>query len=136
VDTANTKIYRRIFKDVYRQKRIWVNMLFTLVIFSTYEYTQESLAIAKLAPPFFMPKNGVVLNGVIVNLKVIILKYNGLLKFKNIFLLKELFFTSPQLKITLFKTVLLQLALMHFVDTILVNVKSKFIKREANVSTC
>ena len=97
-------------------------MLFTHVIFSTYEFTQESLAIAKLAPSFFMPKNGVVL------------KDSSLSKLKNIFLLKELFFTSPQLKITLFNTVLLQLALMLFFDTIS-SKKSSLIKREANVST-
>lgn len=111
-------------------------MLFTLVIFSTYEFTQESLAMAKSTPSFFMPKNDVVL-------KVLILENNGLLKlkleFKNIFLLKELFFTSPQLKITLFKPVFLQLALMHFFDVflmkMLVNKQSSPIKREVNVST-
>jgi len=101
-------------------------MLFTLVIFSTYKFTQESLAIAKSAPSFFMPKNGVVLN------KVVHFD-NRLSKFKNIFLLKELFFTSPQLKITLFHTVLLQLALMPFFDPIVGNKKSPIIKREANV---
>jgi len=95
-------------------------MLFTLVIFGTYEFTLESLANAKSTPSFFMPKNGVVSN-------TIILKDNRFLKLKNIFLLKELFFTSPQLKITLFKPVLLQLALMHFVDTIIGNMKSQFI---------
>jgi len=103
-------------------------MLFTLVIFSTYKCTQESLANAKSTHSFFMPKNGVVSN-------TIILKYNGLLKLKNIFLLKEIFFISPQLKITLFKTVFLQSALMQFVDTIIDNMKSHLIKREANVST-
>ena len=96
-------------------------MLFTLVIFSTYEFTQESLAIAKSAPSFFMSKNDVFLNRLIIN-------DNGLLKFRNIFLLKELFFTSPQLKITLFKPVFLQLALMPFVDTIIGNNKSQLIK--------
>jgi len=104
-------------------------MQFTLVIFSTYEFPQEPLAFAKSAPPFFMPKNGVVLSSVI-------LFDNILSKFKNIFLLKELFFTSPQLKITLFKPVLLQLTLMSFFDTILGNKKSIIIKREANVTTC
>ena len=103
-------------------------MLFTHVIFSTYEFTQESLVIVKLAPSFFMPKNGVVLTKIILN-------DNGLSTFKNIFLLKEFFFTSPQLKITLFNTVLLQLALLRFFDTILNNKKSLFIKRETNVST-
>jgi len=98
------------------------------VIFGTYEFTLESLANAKSTPSFFMPKNGVVSN-------TIILKYNGLLKLKNIFLLKEIFFISPQLKITLFKTVFLQSALMQFVDTIIDNMKSHLIKREANVST-
>lgn len=103
-------------------------MLFTRVVFSTCEFSQESLAIAKLALSFFMPKNGVVLNTVI--LKVVIFK---------VVTLKELFFTSPQLKITLFKPVLVQLSLMHFVDTILgslSNKKSQLIKRETNVSTC
>ena len=104
-------------------------MLFTLVMFSTYEYISESLSIAKLAPPFFMPKNGVVLNK-------LNLKDNGLSTFKNIFLLKELFFTSPQLKITLFNTVSLQLALMSFFDAIFGNKKGPIIKRETNVSTC
>lgn len=108
-------------------------MLFTLVIFSTYEFPQEPLTNEKPAYSFFMPKKGVVLNTVIF--KVIILKYNRLSKFRNNFLLKELFFTSPQLKITLFKPVFLQLALMHFVNILLGNKKSQFIKREANAST-
>jgi len=112
-------------------------MLFTIVIFSTYEFIQESLANAKSALSFFMPKNGVVLNTVILKLvilKVIPLKDNRLLKVKNVFLLKELIFTSPQLKITLFKPVFLQLALVHFVDSTLGlgNKKSQLIKREAN----
>ena len=80
-------------------------MLFTRVIFSTYGFTRESLAILKLAPSFFMPKNGVVFSKVI-------LKCINLEKLKNIFLIKELFFTSPQLKITLFNAVYLQLSLM------------------------
>jgi len=104
-------------------------MLFTLVIFSTYEFTQESLANAKSAPSFFMSKNGVVLNNTVTlkvaTLKVMILKDNRLSNFKNIFLLKELFFTSPQLKITLFNTVFLQLSLMHFVDILLGNLRNK-----------
>ena len=104
-------------------------MLFTHVIFGTYEFTQESLANAKSAPSFFMPKNGVVLNKVI-------LVDNGLSKITNIFLLKELFFTSPQLKITLFNTVLLQLTLLPFFDRKLRNKMSLLLKRKANVSTC
>ena len=104
-------------------------MPFTLVIFSTYELSQEPLAITKLAPPFFMSKKDVVLN-------VVSLKYEALSKIKNIFLLKELFFTSPQLKITLFKTVLLQLTLLAcFLDTRIVNKISLFIKRKSNAST-
>ena len=117
-------------------------MLFTLVIFSTYEFTQESLAMTKLTPSFFMPRNNVILNTVMLKvalLKVMLLKEIVLLKLKNIFLLKELFFTSPQLKITLFKAVLLQLTLVHLFDTFLmkklVDDKSSLIKREANVST-
>jgi hypothetical protein len=95
------------------------------VIFSTYEFTHESLANAKSAHTFFMSKNGVILNEVI-------LKKIELSKFKNIFLLKELFFTSPQLKITLFNAVLLQLTLMDFVEILLDNMKRKQIKRESN----
>tara|TARA_R110001583_G_scaffold88591_1_gene229587 strand:- start:15995 stop:16330 length:336 start_codon:yes stop_codon:yes gene_type:complete len=110
-------------------------MLFILVIFSTYEFSQESLANVKSTLTIFIFKNSVVLNTVI--LKVTPLKDNGLSKVKNIFLLKELIFTSPQLKITLFKTVFLQLALICFVDSILGsgNKKSQLIKRKANVST-
>lgn len=89
-------------------------MLFTRVIFSTCEFSQESLAIAKSALSFFTSTNALVLNTVI--LKVVILK--------------ELFFTSPQLKITLFTPVLLQLNLMRFIDTILSNNK-----RKANATT-
>lgn len=97
-------------------------MQFALVIFGTYEFSQESLAIAKSAPPFFMSKNVVVLN-------VVSLKYKDLSKLKHIFLLKELFFTSPQLKITLFKTVLLQLALLsYFFDSRIDNKISPLIK--------
>lgn len=112
-------------------------MQFTLVIFSTYEFFTESLASAKLAPSFLMPKKGVVLNTAILKLailKAITLKYNRLSKFRNYFLLKELFFTSPQLKITLFKTVCLQFALMPFVAPILGNKNSQLIKRKANAS--
>jgi hypothetical protein len=113
-------------------------MLFTLVIFSSYEFFQESLVNVKSAPSFYMPRNDGVLNTVaskLIILKVKHLKDNGLSKFINFFLLKELFFTSPQLKITLFKPVLLQLTLTHFVDKILGNKKSHLIKRESNVST-
>jgi len=66
-------------------------MQFTLVIFSTYEFFVESLASAKLAPPFFMKK------------KVLAFKESYLLQFKINLLKKEFFFTSPQLKNTLFK---------------------------------
>ncbi len=114
-------------------------MLFTLVIFSTYKFTQEFLAIAKLTLSFFMPKNGVILVVTLNKLNKAIQGNNGLSELKNIFLLKELFFTSPQLKITLFKPVFLQLALMLFFDTFsmkkLANKQSSLIKREANVST-
>lgn len=75
-------------------------MQFTLVIFSTYEFFVESLASAKLAPPFFMQKKGTVF------------KESYFLQFKNNFLKKEFFFTSPQLKNTLFKTALMQLTLI------------------------
>ena len=101
-------------------------MLFTHVIFSTYEFIKESLSIAKLARSFLIPKNGVVLNKV---------KVNGLTKFKYIFLLKEFFFTSPQLKITFFNTVLLQFTLIAFFDKKVSKKMSLFLKRETNVST-
>ncbi len=58
-------------RTLYRQKGYGL-LLFTRVIFSTCEFSQEFLAIAKLALSFFMPKNGVVLNTVI--LKVVIFK--------------------------------------------------------------
>lgn len=77
-------------------------MQFTLVIFSTYEFLRESLANAKSALSFFMSKNVVIL--IMVALHSQMFKDQGLVKFKNIFLLKELFFISPQLKITLFNT--------------------------------
>ncbi len=108
-------------------------MFFRIVIFSTYEFFQESLANAKLAPSFFIAKKGVVSNTVIS--KVIILTHNILSKSKNIYLLKELIFTPLQLIITLFKPTFLQLVLIPFVDTILGNKKSQLIKREANAST-
>ena len=107
-------------------------MQFTLVIFSTYKFLTESLASAKSTLPFFMLKKSVILD--IVILKVFIQRYNELSKFKNNFLLKEIFFTSPQLKITLFNTVFLQLALMLFVSKIFGNKNYQHIKREANVS--
>ena len=107
-------------------------MQFTLVIFSTYKFLTESLANAKLTLPFFMLKKSVILD--IVILKFFIQKYNKLSKFKNNFLLKEIFFTSPQLKITLFHTVFLQLALMLFVSKLFGNKNYQLIKRKANVS--
>jgi hypothetical protein len=113
-------------------------MLFTVVILSTYEFPQESLVNVKLAHSFFMPKNSGALNTdtfKVITLKVKRIKDNKLLNFRIFFLLKELFFTSPQLKITLFKPVLLQLTLMHFIDKILGNKKSHLTKRESNVST-
>ncbi|PCI52582.1 MAG: hypothetical protein COB45_12315 [Gammaproteobacteria bacterium] len=76
-------------------------MQFTLVIFSTYEFFVESLASEKLAPPFFRSKNSV------------ISKESYAIKFKNNLILKEFFFTSPQLKNTLFKTALMQLIFMY-----------------------
>lgn len=100
-------------------------MLFTQVIFSTYKFFQKPLANLTQAHSFFVPKKGVVWCART-------LKHNGLLKFKNIFLLKELFFTSPQLKITLFKAVHIQLALMCFVKGLIDNNKRQLIKREDN----
>ena len=101
-------------------------MLFTKVIFSTYKFFQEPLANITQAPPFFVPKKGVVWC-------LITLKNNGLTKFKIIYLLKELFFTSPQLKITLFNAVFIQPALTRVVYRLLNNNKSQLIKRETNV---
>ena len=46
-------------------------MFFRIVIFSTYEFFQESLANAKLPPSFFIAKKGLVSNTVIS--KVLIL---------------------------------------------------------------
>lgn len=107
-------------------------MQFTTVIFSTYELLLESLAIAKLAHPFFMPKYVVFsILGTILDTSIKV-KDNTLSKCKNIFLLNELFFTSPQLKITLFNTVILQLALMcciFYSNT--VNNVSLFIKEKS-----
>jgi hypothetical protein len=100
-------------------------MLFTKVIFSTYKFFQEPLANITQAYSFFVTKKGVVWC-------LITLNNNGLTKFKNIFLLKELFFTSPQLKITLFKAVFIQPAL-NVVFRLTNNNKSQLIKREANV---
>jgi hypothetical protein len=81
---------------------------------------------------FFLFKNGVVSNNAIVKglFQKIVSKDNGLLKFKNIFLLKEHIFTSPQLKITLFKTVLIQLTLMLYVYMTLSNIRVNLLKRE------
>lgn len=102
-------------------------MLFTVVIFSTYKFTYGSLANAKRAPSFFMFKNDVVLN-------IIALVMYGCSKFKKNFLLKDLIFTSPQLKITLFKPVLLQLALTNLFYLFLASKNNQLIKRESNVS--
>jgi hypothetical protein len=108
-------------------------MRFTLVIFSTYKFYTESLASAKWTLSFIMFKESIIL--FIITLKVNIQKYNRLSKTKNNFLLKEIFFTSPQLKITLFKPVFLQLTLMSFVSKTLGNKNYQNIKRIANVST-
>ena len=106
-------------------------MLFTHVIFSTYEFSHESFANAKLTPSSFMSKNGVVFKT--TNLSN---NYDRLLKLRNnICLLKEFFFTSPQLKITLFNAVFLQLALMCLFNRISDNFKRKLIQREADVPT-
>jgi hypothetical protein len=100
------------------------------MIFSTYKFPQESLIIEYLAHAFFMFENSVVSNKVIlIVISLVITKEIQLLKIKNIFLLKELIFTSPQLKITLFKTVVLQLALMLFIYTILANTRINLLKR-------
>ncbi len=105
-------------------------MRFTLVIFNTYEFFTESLAHAKLAPSFFMSEKSE--KEETLNIKA--LKFIGLSKFKNIFLLKEFFFTSPQLKITLFYTALLQAVLIFIVYKIIGHNKRQLIKRKTNVS--
>ena len=74
-------------------------MQFTLVIFSTYEFLTESLASAKLAPSFFMSNKALTyIESCFVS--------------KSNFHLKDFFFTSPQLKNTLFKTASAQLIFM------------------------
>ncbi len=93
-------------------------MRFTLVIFNTYKFFTEPLAYAELAPSFLMPKKKETLN-------IKVLKFSGLLK--------EFFFTSPQLKITLFQTVFLQLALMFTIKEIIVHNERQPTKRKANV---
>lgn len=95
-------------------------MRFTLVIFNTYKFFTEPLAYAELAPSFLMPKKKETLN-------IKVLKFSGLLK--------EFFFTSPQLKITLFQTVFLQLALMPFVNKIIGNRSNQLIKRKSDATT-
>lgn len=113
-------------------------MPFTSVIFSTYEFPRESLANAKSAPPFFMFKNALVLKlitwiGYSLKDK---LKDKYLSNFKNILLLKELFFTSPQLKITLFKTVLAQFSLKRcFFKTKLSNNMCLLVQGKINASS-
>jgi len=113
-------------------------MQFTSVIFSTYEFFREFLASAKSAPPFFMSKNTLVLKlmtwiGYSLKDK---LKDSYLSNFENIFLLKELFFTSPQLKITLFKAVLAQFSLKAcFVKTKLSNNMCLLVQGKINASS-
>ena len=85
-------------------------MQFTLVIFSTYKFAQESLVIPQSAPSFFMSKN--YYNLEVINL--ISLSSTDLSKLKNNFFTKRTIFTSPQLKITLFNTVLLQLKFITY----------------------
>jgi len=107
-------------------------MQFTLVIFSTYKFFTEPLASAKWTLPFFMFKKNVTL---FINiLKAFNQKYNRLPKVKNNFLLKDIFFTSPQLKITLFNAVFLQLMLMPLVGKTLGNNNYQYKKRKSNAS--
>jgi hypothetical protein len=81
-------------------------MRFTRVIFSTCEFFQEPLAIAKLALSLFMSKKGFK-KWHKCNHTINHCYFNN----NNI---KRTFFTSPQMKITLFKSVLLPLALYVF----------------------
>jgi hypothetical protein len=80
-------------------------MQFIPVFFNVNKFFLLALINAKIALPFFLLKNGVRLSRT-THIK----KNNIVLRIRRIFLLKEIFFTSPQLKITLFITVLLQLA--------------------------
>lgn len=101
---------------LHRQKGYGL-MLFTKVIFSTCDFSQGSLAIAKLTLPLFMSKKCVKLWYNLKNtIKSIVNEgyicscdyYYGCFKGS----IKRTFFTSPQLKITLYKPVFLQLSLM------------------------
>jgi hypothetical protein len=94
------------------------------VIFSTYRFFKKPLENLTQAQSSFVSNKGAGWRAI---------KYNELSKFKSIFLLKEFFFTSPQLKITLFKAVHMQLALMCFVEELIDNNKKQLIKRCANV---
>lgn len=77
-------------------------MQFTLVIFSTYEFFVESLANANLTQSFFMYKKDEVFNK------------SYFFQMKSNFKIKEFFFTSPQLKNTLFNIVIAQLIFSFF----------------------
>lgn len=111
-------------------------MLFTQVIFSTCEFSQESLAIAKSTHSLFLPKKNITKRNGFKrkrnSLSCCYFNSNGYFDSNNI---KRTFFTSPQLKITLFKPVFLQLALLPFTKTIIGKLKRQLIKRETNVST-
>lgn len=104
-------------------------MLFTRVIFSTCEFSQESLAIEKSALSAFMSEKWSKIrnsfNCFCINSSDYFDSYN----------IKRTFFTSPQLKITLFEPVFLQFALLPFTKIIIDDLKSQLIKRETNVST-
>lgn len=98
-------------------------MLFTQVIFSTCGFFLGSLVITKLTHSPFMSKK--CLN-----------EWNNLIcGYFNSNNIKRNFFTSPQLKITLFKPVFLQLAFVSFTKKIKDQMEKQLIKREVNVST-
>lgn len=129
------------FKEIDDNKGYGL-MPFTSVIFSTYEFPRESLANAKSAPPFFMFKNALVLKlmtWIGYSLKNKLkdkFKDKYLSNFENIFILKELFFTSPQLKITLFKAVLAQFSLKRcFFKTKLSNNMCLLVQGKINASS-
>lgn len=113
---------------LHRQKGYGL-MLFTRVIFSTCEFSQESLAIAKSAHSVFLSKKGFHKRN-----SFNCFYFNGSDYF-DINSIKRTFFTSPQLKITLFKPVFLQFVLMAFTKIVIGNLKGQLIKRETNVTT-
>ena len=122
-------IFRVHYYGCNTDKKGYGLMLFTKVIFSTCGFSKESLTIVISALRLFMSKKSIKKSD---SHKKYYFDSNGYFNRK---IIKRTFFTSPQLKITLFKPVFLQLALMHFTNVVISNIKRKLIKREINVST-